>query len=158
MVGRVVQVQEDMEDVCQEVFIKVYKELGTFRHEARISTWIATIAYRVAINYLNKKKSHKTINFDNIISLENRYSSQNTPDKVYFDTELGTMIRKMIESLPVNYRTVVTLYHLQEFTYNEISEITGMPEGTVISYLFRARKIIQEKLRYLINSYLLITL
>ena len=52
----------------------------------------------------------------------------------------------LIESLPVNYRTVLTLFHLEEFSYKEIEQITGMPEGTIKSYLSRARKMLKEKL------------
>lgn len=53
---------------------------------------------------------------------------------------------QLIETLPVNYRTVLTLFHLEEFSYKEIEEITGMPEGTIKSYLSRARKILKGKI------------
>jgi RNA polymerase sigma-70 factor (ECF subfamily) len=53
--------------------------------------------------------------------------------------------------LPVHYRTVLTLYHLNEFSYLEIEAITGMPEGTVKNYLFRARKLLKEKLEFYIK-------
>jgi RNA polymerase sigma factor (sigma-70 family) len=53
----------------------------------------------------------------------------------------------MVHSLPVQYRTVITLYHLNDFSYEEIAEITGMPDGTVKSYLFRARKILKDLLK-----------
>ena len=57
----------------------------------------------------------------------------------------------MIESLPVNYRTVLTLYHLEEFSYKEIEKITGMPEGTIKSYLSRARKLLKGKLEKVVE-------
>ena len=57
-----------------------------------------------------------------------------------------------IEELPVQYRTVLTLFHLEEFSYREIEEITGMPEGTIKSYLSRARNILKEKLEKLAIS------
>ncbi len=57
----------------------------------------------------------------------------------------------MIEGLPVHYRTVLTLYHLEEFSYKEIEEITEMPEGTIKSYLSRARKILKEKLEKVVE-------
>ena len=55
-------------------------------------------------------------------------------------------IQMQINKLPVQYRVVLTLYHLNELSYLEIEEITGMPEGTVKSYLFRARKLLKDKL------------
>jgi len=54
--------------------------------------------------------------------------------------------------LPVHYRTVLTLYHLEEFSYQEIEQITGMPEGTVKNYLFRAKALLKEKLKFVINE------
>ena len=57
----------------------------------------------------------------------------------------------MIEQLPVNYRTVLTLFHLEEFSYKEIEEITGMPEGTIKSYLSRARKLLKGKLEKVVE-------
>jgi RNA polymerase sigma-70 factor (ECF subfamily) len=57
----------------------------------------------------------------------------------------------MIEELPVHYRTVLTLFHLEEFSYKEIEEITEMPEGTIKSYLSRARKILKEKLEKVVE-------
>jgi len=58
----------------------------------------------------------------------------------------------LIEELPVHYRTVLTLYHLEEFSYNEIEEITEMPEGTIKSYLSRARKLLKEKLEKVVET------
>jgi RNA polymerase sigma-70 factor (ECF subfamily) len=57
----------------------------------------------------------------------------------------------MIEKLPVQYRTVLTLFHLEEFSYKEVEEITGMPEGTIKSYLSRARKLLKDKLEKVIE-------
>jgi RNA polymerase sigma factor (sigma-70 family) len=66
--------------------------------------------------------------------------------------EAKKILGEMIEKLPVNYRTVLTLFHLEEFSYKEIEEITGMPEGTVKSYLARARNLLKEKLEKIIAS------
>ncbi|MNV85406.1 ECF RNA polymerase sigma factor SigW [compost metagenome] len=55
-------------------------------------------------------------------------------------------VNELIQEMPLQYRTVLTLYHLNEFSCSEIEEITGIPEGTVKSYLFRARKLLKEKI------------
>ena len=72
--------------------------------------------------------------------------------KNYEITDLHRYIREQIELLPVHYRTVLTLYYLEEFSYQEIEQITGMPEGTVKSYLFRAKILIKEKLKFVIDE------
>ncbi len=65
-------------------------------------------------------------------------------------SDIKSIVHGVISQLPVNYRTVITLYHLEEYSYREISEITGMPEGTVKSYISRAREIIREKVLELV--------
>jgi RNA polymerase sigma factor (sigma-70 family) len=65
-------------------------------------------------------------------------------------TDLKAIVHRIIAAMPVHYRTVITLYHLDECSYREIAEITGMPEGTVKSYISRGREIIREKVLELV--------
>jgi RNA polymerase sigma factor (sigma-70 family) len=141
--GRLIQRQDELEDVCQEVFLKVYQNLGQYRNECKLSTWIATIAYNTGINYLRKHKNWNEVNPEDSIALRNLtdFRVEN-----YEKADLHRYIREQIELLPVHYRTVLTLFHLEEFSYQEIEQITGMPEGTVKSYLFRAKALLKEKL------------
>ena len=147
--GRLIQRQDELEDVCQEVFLKVYQNLGKYRNECKLSTWIATIAYNTSINYLRKFKKGDEVNPDDSAALRN-LSDFNSGD--YEKTDLHRYIREQIENLPVQYRTVLTLYHLEEFSYQEIEQITGMPEGTVKSYLFRAKALLKEKLKFVVDN------
>lgn len=71
--------------------------------------------------------------------------------KIVEKQEVKKYLLQMIEELPVHYRTVLTLFHLEEFSYREIEQITGMPEGTIKSYLSRARKILKEKLERVVE-------
>jgi len=147
--GRLIQRQEELEDVCQEVFIKVYQNLGKYRNECKLSTWIATIAYNTGINYLRKFRKFEEVNPEDSVALRNLtdFRAEN-----YEVTDLKRYIREQIELLPVQYRTVVTLFHLEEFSYQEIEQITGMPEGTVKSYLFRAKALLREKLKQIVDD------
>lgn len=147
--GRLIQRQDELEDICQEVFMKVYQNLGKYRNECKLSTWIATIAYNTSINYLRKFKKGDEVNPDDSAVLRNLTDIE-TSD--YERADLHHYIREQIELLPVNYRTVLTLYHLEEFSYQEIEQITGMPEGTVKSYLFRAKAILKEKLKFVVDQ------
>ena len=146
---RLIQRQEEVEDVCQDVFLKVYQNLGKYRNECKLSTWIATIAYNTSINYLRKFKKNIEVNTYDSDVLRNltNYKSDD-----YERTDLHQYIHEQIELLPVQYRTVLTLYHLEEFSYQEIEQITGMPEGTIKSYLFRAKALLREKLKCVVDE------
>jgi len=150
MVGRLVQNREDAQDVSQEVFIKVYRHLHTFRFQSKLSTWIAQIAYVSAINHL-KKNSRKNSLTDDITDFEHCYKTMENPETILLKKSHSEFINQQIALLPVQFRTVLTLFHLNEFSYLEIEEITGMPEGTIKSYLFRARKLLKEKLELYIK-------
>jgi RNA polymerase sigma-70 factor (ECF subfamily) len=139
MVGRIVKQEEDREELCQDVFVRVYEKLGDFNFQSQLSTWIATIAYRHAINHLRKKK----ILLSELAEGEDVAADSVSDEIAGHDMEVHLM--KLIETLPVQYKTVLTLYHLEQKNYAEIGEITGMPEGTVKNYLFRARQILREK-------------
>ena len=147
--GRLIQRQDELEDVCQDVFLKVYQNLGKYRNECKLSTWIATIAYNTGINYLRKYKKGDEVNPDDSVALPNLTDFKSAD---YEQTDLHKYIREQIELLPVHYRTVLTLYHLDEFSYQEIEQITGMPEGTVKSYLYRAKALLKEKLKYVVDE------
>jgi RNA polymerase sigma-70 factor (ECF subfamily) len=147
--GRLIQRQDELEDVCQEVFLKVYQNLGKYRNECKLSTWIATIAYNTSINYLRKFKKGDMISSEEMLTIP-VISDAKALDFERID--LHQYIRSQIELLPVQYRTVLTLFHLEEFSYQEIEQITGMPEGTVKSYLFRAKAILKEKLKFVVDE------
>lgn len=142
--ARLLNRQEDLEDVCQEVFIKVHQKLPEFREESKLSTWIATIAYRVAVNHLKKKKDGTEIDDSEREFLHADVITDDTPQKIIEKQELKVFVRKMVDQLPTQYKTVLSLYHLEEMGYKEIVEITGLPEGTVKNYIFRARKLLKE--------------
>ena len=151
VVGRIVQRQEDVEDICQEVFMKVYSKIGHFRGDAKLSTWIARIAYNTSISHIRKEDrgEHSYDENPKLVAAETDESAAHHPVE---KEEIKRYLMQKIEELPVQYRTVLTLFHLEEFSYREIEEITGMPEGTIKSYLSRARNILKEKLEKLAVS------
>lgn len=146
VVGRIVQQQDQVEDVCQDVFIKVFKMLKTFRGESKLSTWIVTIAYNTAITHIRKQKRRKELSYHEEPQLLEAEKSAGPNQKILEKKEAQKYLLKLIETLPVHYRTVLTLYHLEEFSYKEMVEITGMPEGTIKSYLNRARTLLKGKI------------
>ncbi len=151
VVARVVRQNEDAEDICQEVFLKVFRKIRKFRGDSRLSTWIATIAYNTSISHVRKMNRRHEQPIENHTELERLNKSDFSGPGIEKE-EAKMILLKAIEKLPLNYRTVLTLFHLEEFSYREIEEITGMPEGTVKSYLSRARKILKELLEEIIDN------
>ncbi|MDX1284128.1 MAG: RNA polymerase sigma factor [Draconibacterium sp.] len=146
VVGRMVQQNDEVEDICQEVFIKVFKTLKRFRGESKLSTWIATIAYNTAITHIRKQTRRGEVSYSEKPALIGKEMDSSLNQERFEKEEAKKYLLQMIESLPVHYRTVLTLFHLEEFSYKEIEEITGMPEGTIKSYLSRARKLLKGKI------------
>lgn len=144
--GRMLNQQADLEDLCQDVFIKVYKKLPEFRREAKLSTWIGTIAYREAIDFLRKKGvAHQEIENVNMLKMDSLVDYGN-PEAIQTKAERVAKVKELINELPSTYRTVLSLYHIEELSYKEIEEITQMPEGTLKSYLHRARQLLKDRL------------
>ena len=151
IVGRVVQQHADVEDMCQEVLIKVLRNLKLFRGESKLSTWIATIAYNTSISHIRTKKRWGENSLDDEeMNLNWEKGNIYTP-QIMEKEEAKKYLLQLIELLPANYRMVLTLFHLEEFSYREIEEITGMPEGTIKSYLSRARKLLKEKMEKVVE-------
>jgi len=147
IVFRMLQNPADREDICQDVFLKVYENLGGFQFESKLSTWIAKIAYNTCLNYLEKKRVPL---FDDLAPQEKPLDSVSDcsirPDQIVEGREVSSLLQDEIEKMPVHYRTILTLYHLQQMSYKEIGEAMQLPEGTVKSYLFRARRLLKNRL------------
>jgi RNA polymerase sigma factor (sigma-70 family) len=144
VVFRLIDQKEDTEDVCQEVFIKVYNSLSRFEFQSKLSTWIARIAYMTVITHVRKHKLKRHCRLED--DLDNFHFTEETPEQLMQIKEQTLYIQKLVAELPEKYKTVITLFHLQEFSLLEIAEISGMPEGTVKNYLFRARQLLKDKL------------
>ncbi|GAB4244529.1 MAG: RNA polymerase sigma factor [Ekhidna sp.] len=137
MVARVVSDDMDREELCQDVFVKVYEKLSTFHFDSKLSTWIATIAYRMAVNFAKKKRLNQ-VDLDQVDFMIGEES------EVVEKEDMKSFIHRLVDQLPLNYKTVLTLFYLDGFSYPEIVEITNMPEGTVKNYIHRARQKLKD--------------
>jgi RNA polymerase sigma factor (sigma-70 family) len=145
MVARLVDDKSDREEICQDIFMKAYQKLGEFNFQSKLSTWVATIAYRHGVNHLRKQKmkfSDLPIESDGCVFAESESLETKIEDK-----DIQEIIFKNIDRLPAQYKVVLTLYHLDGMNYEEIGQATGMPEGTVKNYLFRARNLLKESVK-----------
>jgi len=142
----------DSEDIFQEVFLQVFKSCRSFKGQSKLSSWIGSITHHVCVDYLRRMKKEGDLfnHFGEDTFRENADKAQGWDE---FETRDMIMeVRKAIAALPVAYRTVITLYHLDDCSYRDISEITGMPEGTVKSYISRARGLLREMLKSELQS------
>lgn len=144
LVLRMVDQQEDAEDLCQEIFLRVFRDIGRFRGEAKLSTWIGAIAYNMSVSYLRKKGKNIMVTVDDYLPVISGKPAVESADEAVDKSSMKRIVHRVIDSLPVQYRTVITLFYLEELSYKEIEEITGMPEGTIKSYLNRGREAIRE--------------
>ena len=147
IVTRMITNKTDREDICQEVFIKVYQNLPEFRYKSKLSTWIGKITYNTCLNYLTKKNVALNNNlFDNEEKWEEYLKSDISPAGVIEKLDLKNRLEWEISNLPMRHRTLLNLYHLEGLSYQEIGEVMNLPAGTVKSYLFRARQYLKLKL------------
>jgi RNA polymerase sigma factor (sigma-70 family) len=151
VVSKLINNDDDVQDLAQDIFIKVFKNLPKFKAESKLSTWIGQIAYREAVNYLRKRNRYNDYSIDEFTANQLTEKSQN-PEEKSISNDRGAMVRAAVAKLPERYRHVVVLYHLDEYSYQEISEITEMPEGTVKSYIFRGRKMLKEYLSAVLKN------
>jgi RNA polymerase sigma-70 factor (ECF subfamily) len=154
IIFKMITFPEDRKDLAQEVYLKVYKNLKGFQFQSRLTTWIAQITYNACINHLRKKKlvlvdDGAMMESENevIETLQNKWhAGRNDSEAFLFNKELAQILQAEIEKLPPIYKTLITLFHNEELSYIEIVEITGLSEGTLKSYLFRARKKLRENI------------
>ena len=147
---------DERKDIAQDVYLKVYKNLPVFRYQSKLTTWIAQVTYRTCLHFLEKRKIKVIPNIypsddsrqDNteMLAAKNIDLFTNETEKLLFAEERSKILELEIESLSPIYKTLISLYHNEEMSYAEIAEITQLPEGTVKSYLFRARKTLKENL------------
>jgi RNA polymerase sigma-70 factor, ECF subfamily len=144
---------DDACDVVQESFISAYKALSKFRGDSTFSAWITAIVMNHSRNRLKQRKirtGRECVSIDTTIDLENESASLDLPaenasahDRLE-KMELQRRVQACINSLSGEYKDVVILRDLQEFSYDEISSILNLAEGTVKSRLFRARDSLKD--------------
>ena len=148
LVYRMVQHPEDARELCQDVFFRVHERLGQYRFESALSTWFGRVAFSVATRHMQKKKLPmvEPDADDEGASPWESVSDGFDLEAACADKEVMGLLTDAIEKLPAIQRTLVTLYHLEEMPVAEIASVTGLPEGTVKNYLFRARSRLRQQL------------
>ena len=158
LVFRMLGDRAEAEDLAQEVFITVFKSIEGFRGESKLSTWL----YRVATNhsknrikYLQRRAHGKKNEFDEIAENEAALSAANPidpmarPDHLVEAYQKEEILKAAIAALDEDHRALIVLRDIENLTYDQIQEITGLAEGTVKSRLHRARQTLRDKVKRL---------
>jgi RNA polymerase sigma-70 factor, ECF subfamily len=141
---------DDAEDLTQEVFIQVFKNINSFRGESGISTWMYRIAVNKSINFLRQQKVRKIFGpISNLLTgHENQVSSgqSKTPEQILVHKQTEDALNKAIDSLPENQRTAFILHKYDDLPQQKIAEIMDISVSAVESLIFRAKSNLQQKL------------
>ncbi len=138
------------EDLEQEIFLRVWKRLDTYKEQNKFTQWVCTVASNVCKDFL-KSKDYKTSSmqtFDENIT-EN-LKSTDTPEKILDKKLRGKLILKAVDNLPKKLKQVVIMFEFEGRSYEEISKKLKVPEGTIKSRLYNARKTLAEQLKELV--------
>jgi len=140
---------EDADDLTQDTFMYAYKALGHFKEQSSFYTWVYRIAVNLTLNHLKKKSREKgRADFeDNAAVLEKEEYAALTPEGDSLKREFREKLEEAIESLAPLYKAAFTLVVVQEMSHGRAAEILGVSENTVSWRMFKARKMLQKKLK-----------
>jgi RNA polymerase sigma factor (sigma-70 family) len=136
---------EEAQDILQEGFIKIFKKLGTFRAEGSFEGWIRRIFVNTAIEHFRRKKYLQPVTEKEENTLEGNYLS-------VLDELAERDILDLVQQLSPGYRTVFNMYVVEGYTHKEIGDMLGISEGTSKSQLSRAKVILQERVKKILEE------
>ncbi|NYE59392.1 RNA polymerase sigma-70 factor (ECF subfamily) [Duganella sp. 1224] len=156
LLSRIVHDPAEAEDVVQETFIKAYRALRHFRGDSAFYTWLYRIGINTAKNHLATQGRRTPTSTDADSEQAEGYDGEhlrdiNTPESMLASKQIAQTVNAAMDALPVDLRTAIALREIEGLSYEEISDIMACPIGTVRSRIFRAREVIAEKLKPLLD-------
>src|SRR5437868_11634850 len=150
---RLTKNERDAEALVQDTFLRAFRFFDKFERGTNIKAWLFKILTNTFINRYRRKVKERTVvegaaregTNERFVARDANESSSN-PEQYLFDRLLSDDVLRAIDGLPIDFRLVVILADLQEFSYKEIAEILECPVGTVMSRLYRGRKLLQKVL------------
>ena len=143
----------DAEDLVQDTALRAYRFFDKFERGTNFKAWLFKILTNTFINrYRRSAKERSIVEGEDRDSVQDRVASRDVaeqaadPERYYLDRVLSDDVLAAIDSVPVDFRLAVILADLQDFSYKEIADILEVPVGTVMSRLFRGRRLLQKKL------------
>lgn len=142
--------RHDAEDYAQEVFLKTFEKLRTFKAEVPFTSWLNKIAYNMAVNQYHKRKRARV---EVALPCEPRDTSL-SPETRLLRGELREKVRKVLKKIPDTYKPVINLHFFEGLSYPEISRALSIPVNTIKSYVFRAKQLLRSRLGTYVYGYL----
>jgi RNA polymerase sigma-70 factor (ECF subfamily) len=143
----------EAEDVLQEAYLRAYRSIGTFRGDAKLSTWLVSIVVNEAIGRLRRRnRTAEVIQLDgSSVDLDTGESETNAsapeaPERAAMRSEARRLLERNIDALPEAFRVVFLLRAIEELPVDEVASVLGIPEATVRTRFFRARALLREGL------------
>ena len=148
LLGRLIRDRFAVEDLAQEVFVKVYRKLHTFNQDSAFYTWMYRIAVNAATDHLERMGRRRLALVDDATVLDSgeREPGHAGAAEPILEDELRAVTRDIVEQLPEKYRTILILREYEDLSYTDMAEVLGCSIGTVESRLFRARRRFKEAL------------
>ena len=147
---------EESREVVQEVFLKVYSHIASFKGDSTLYTWLRRITVNQGLNWVRKWKRrfrwhHQPLEDDTSEILEQEYNNE-SPEAIYGKKELGSILDKALKALPEDSRTIYMLKEVEGLSYDEIAKLLKIKKGTVSSRIFYARKKLKASLGNLLEE------
>lgn len=136
--------QNDIDDFIQEVFIKVFDNLSSYKGESKFSTWLTRIAFNTGVNFKTRTKTTESLIYEDSEAIASPYA---TPEENEIREFTKKAIKTAISELPEKYAQCVEMHFFLGMTYEDISETTNIPVNTIKTHIFNAKKILYEKLK-----------
>ncbi|MBL7073840.1 sigma-70 family RNA polymerase sigma factor [candidate division KSB1 bacterium] len=152
---RMLESRHDAEDITQDVFIKAYHSAGSFRHEAKVSTWLYRIAINLSLNVL-RKRTRLFFPLDCVSTKESQLNdfpapSDGEPDAQLMKKEKEESVKKALHALPKKQRTAIILHRYEGLSYKEIAGVMNTSLSAVESLIHRAKLNLRKKLSPLLT-------
>jgi RNA polymerase sigma-70 factor (ECF subfamily) len=144
LVWRMVRNREDALDLSQEVFVKAYKNLKSFRQESNFYTWLYRIAVNLSLNFVRREKLRS---FLSLSDLSDRITSDSSPSDDIERYQLSGLIDRAVMKLPEKQRAVFILRHYEQMSVKEVADLLGKSEGTIKANYYQAIKKLRESLK-----------
>lgn len=145
-IKRFIQNEDDVTDILQNVFIKVFINLQSFDIDRLFNSWIYRIAHNETVTYL-KKKGNEKISFLDFDTMFPHPFAKETADKVTLDKELETLLSSTLSLIPLKYKEVLVLYYYEELSYQEIADVLHIPIATVGVRLRRGKEHLERHIK-----------
>jgi RNA polymerase sigma-70 factor (ECF subfamily) len=142
-IARIVRDEAAAEDLTNEVFVDVWRHARGYEARSSVNTWLLSIAHNRAISALRKRREEPS---DDLRTASLRDDADD-PETAAQKSDKSRLLRRCIDALPVEYREIIDLVYYHELSVAEASAVVGIPEGTVKTRMFNARKRLSELLK-----------